>query len=136
MPPSRPLPVTLASVFLFGFLTPATSDTLEDVAEWNEVSDYDQPPRPIKITKPKYPKDAYAKKIAGIVEVEILIDASGKVTRARVLKSIPSLDPAALDTVEQWRFRPATKNGRSVATIARAPIIFAIDPARTAAPRR
>ena len=90
------------------------------------VLDYDQPPRPIKITKPQYPQEAFVKKIEGIVEVEILIDASGNVARARVVQSIPALDQAALQTVYQWRFSPAIKNGRPVATVARAPVTFRI----------
>src|SRR6185295_9574434 len=86
------------------------------------VLDYDQPPRPIKITKPQYPQEAFVKKIEGTVEVEILIDAGGNVARARVVQSIPALDQAALQTVYQWRFSPAVKNGHPVATIARAPV--------------
>ena len=90
------------------------------------VLDYDQPPRPIKITKPQYPQEAFVKKIEGTVEVEILIDAGGNVARARVVQSIPALDQAALQTVYQWRFSPAIKNGHPVATIARAPVQFRI----------
>src|SRR4029079_2664468 len=90
------------------------------------VMDYDQPPRPIKITKPQYPQEAFVKKIEGTVEVEILIDAGGNVARARVVQSIPALDQAALQTVYQWRFSPAVKNGHPVATIARAPVQFRI----------
>jgi TonB family protein len=136
MPPSRALPITLASVFVFGFLTPAATDALKDFPKRDELPDYDQPPRPIKIVKPKYPKDALAKKIHGVVEVEILIDASGLVARARVVKSVPGLDEAALDTVERWRFYPATKKGRPVATVARAPVIFEIDAPAAPAPQR
>jgi protein TonB len=90
------------------------------------VLDYDQPPRPIKITKPQYPQEAFVKKIEGTVEVEILIDSGGNVARARVVQSIPALDQAALQTVYQWRFSPAIKNGHPVSTIARAPVQFRI----------
>jgi periplasmic protein TonB len=90
------------------------------------VLDYDQPPRPIKITKPQYPQEAFVKKIEGTVTVEILIDAGGNVARARVVQSIPALDQAALQTVYQWRFSPAIKNGHPVATIAHAPVMFRI----------
>jgi TonB family protein len=58
------------------------------------------------------------------VEIEILIDADGNVTRARVIQSIPALDQAALQTVYRWRFTPAIKNGHPVATIARTPVMF------------
>ena len=90
------------------------------------VMDYDQGPRPIKITQPKYPPEAFVKKIEGTVEVEILIDSTGRVAKARVVKSIPALDKAALDTVYQWVFMPAVKHGRPVATVASAPVTFRI----------
>jgi len=90
------------------------------------VMDYDQGPRPIKITQPKYPPEAFVKKIEGTVEVEILIDSQGRVAKARVVRSIPALDAAALQTVQQWVFSPAIKNGHPVATVASAPVTFRI----------
>jgi protein TonB len=90
------------------------------------VLDYDAPPRPIKITKPQYPQEAFVKKVEGVVTVEILIDSTGRVVRARVIQSIPMLDAAALQTVYQWLFQPAVKNGRPVPTIAHAPVTFRI----------
>ena len=66
------------------------------------------------------------KKIEGTVEVEILIDSTGRVAKARVVRSIPALDAAALQTVMQWVFSPAIKNGRPVATVASAPVTFRI----------
>jgi protein TonB len=90
------------------------------------VLDYDQPPRPIKITRPQYPQEAFIKKIEGIVELEIVIDATGRVIHARVIKSIPLLDQAAIQTVYQWQFAPAVKKGRPVATRAHAPVTFRI----------
>jgi periplasmic protein TonB len=90
------------------------------------VLDYDQPPRPIKMPRPVYPQEAFVKKIEGTVLVEILIDASGNVIRASIVQSIPALDQAALQSVYQWRFSPAMKKGRPVATIAQAPVSFRI----------
>lgn len=90
------------------------------------VMDYDQPPKPIKITRPQYPQEAFVKKVEGTVIVEILIDANGRVVRARIIKSIPLLDASALQTVYQWVFSPAIKGGRPVATIAHAPVQFRI----------
>jgi protein TonB len=90
------------------------------------VLDYDSPPRPIKITRPQYPQEAFIKKVEGTVLVEILIDSQGRVARARVLQSIPLLDAAAIQTVYQWVFQPAVKHGRPVPTIAQAPVAFRI----------
>jgi protein TonB len=90
------------------------------------VMDYDSPPRPIKITRPQYPQEAFVKKVEGTVTVEILIDSTGRVVRARVIQSVPMLDAAALQTVYQWIFQPAIKHGRPVPTIAHAPVAFRI----------
>jgi protein TonB len=90
------------------------------------VMDYDSPPRPVKLTKPVYPQEAFVKKIEGQVTVEILIDSSGRVVRARVIQSVPMLDAAAIQCVYQWIFQPAVKRGRPVPTIAQAPVTFRI----------
>jgi periplasmic protein TonB len=90
------------------------------------VMDYDQAPRPIKITRPQYPQEAFIKKIEGTVIVEILIDIQGRVVRARVIQSVPLLDAAAVQTVYQWVFSPAVKHGRPVPTLAHAPVAFRI----------
>jgi len=86
----------------------------------------DRPPSPTKLSKPRYPQDAFVKRIEGTVELEILIDAQGRVVEARVTKSIPLLDAAAIETVYGWRFAPAIKNGLPVAALARAPVTFRI----------
>lgn len=90
------------------------------------VQDYDREPRLIRQVKPQYPQEAFVKKIEGTVQLEILIDKSGRVAGARVIKSIPLLDAAAVKTVRQWLFTPAIKDGRPVATRAYAPVTFRI----------
>lgn len=90
------------------------------------VLDYDQPPRLLKQTRPVYPQEAFIKKIEGIVMLEILIGVDGRVGRTKVLRSIPQLDAAAVQTVRQWVFSPAIKGGRPVPTIANAPVSFRI----------
>ena len=90
------------------------------------VLDYDSPPRPVHITRPLYPRDAFDNEIEGVVVVELLIDASGRVARGRVIQSIPKLDEAALECVRSWTFTPARKDGRAVPTIAHAPVQFRI----------
>lgn len=100
--------------------------TSMEVADLPPVMDYDAPPRPIKITRPRYPVEAFDKKIEGTVLVEILIGSTGRVVSARVIQSVPLLDEAAATTACQWIFEPAVKDGRQVPTIAHAPIAFRI----------
>lgn len=90
------------------------------------VLDYDQPPRLLRQTKPRYPQDAFVKKVEGTVLVEFVIDATGRVASVRILRSMPLLDAAAMEAVRQWVFSPAVKHGRPVATVARAPVAFRI----------
>jgi protein TonB len=90
------------------------------------VFDYDQAPRLLKQTKPQYPQEAFIKKIEGEVVLEIVIGVDGRVTRVRVLRSIPLLDRAAAECVRQWVFSPAIKRGRPVPTVATAPVLFRI----------
>ena len=47
----------------------------------------------------------------GVVILEVLIDEAGFVTDARVLRSIPLLDEAALEAVLQWRYTPTYVDG-------------------------
>jgi TonB family protein len=90
------------------------------------VKDYDRGPRLVVQTRPMYPQAAFVQKIEGEVLLELLIDDTGRVARARVLQSIPQLDAAALRCVEAWRFEPARRAGRAVAVIAHAPVSFRI----------
>ena len=90
------------------------------------VLDYDLPPRIVRQTRPRYPQEAFVKKVEGTVVVEFVIDAAGRVVSARVLLSIPLLDAAALEAVREWVFMPALKHGVPVATLARAPVGFRI----------
>jgi protein TonB len=68
-------------------------------------------PRKIKDVQPVYPAIAQSARVSGIVIVEATIGADGRVVDARVLRSIPLLDLAALDAVRQWEFTPTLLNG-------------------------
>jgi TonB family protein len=90
------------------------------------TADFDRGPRLVHKTRPVYPHDAFVGKIQGEVLLEILIDSTGRVARARVLQSIPQLDAAAIRCVNEWSFEPALRQGRPVAIIAHAPVRFSI----------
>ena len=64
---------------------------------------------------PTYPEAARKARMEGVVILEAIITANGTVEEVRVLKSVnPLLDASAVRAVQQWRYRPATLNGRAV----------------------
>jgi TonB family protein len=69
------------------------------------------PPQKIKNVAPVTPPEALRAGIRGVVILEIVIDVSGKVSKASVLRSLPMLDQAALDCVRQWEYTPTLVNG-------------------------
>jgi len=71
-------------------------------------------PQPVKVkdVAPVMPEVARQAHIQGIVILEITIDTQGRVSNARVLRSIPLLDQAALDAARQWEFTPTYVDGQ------------------------
>lgn len=70
-----------------------------------------RPPVRIKEVPPIYPAIAKSAQVQGDVVIEATIDEGGKVADARVVKSVPMLDQAALDAVKQWQYQPSLLNG-------------------------
>jgi protein TonB len=72
-------------------------------------------PQLINRVEPGYPEAARKARMEGVVILEAIITANGNVEEVKVLKSVnPLLDAAATRAVQQWRYRPATLNGRAV----------------------
>jgi TonB family protein len=85
-----------------------------------------EPPRKVKDVRPIYPSGAMALRALGTVVIEAIVGADGKVHEAKVLHSIPELDRAALDAVQQWEFAPARLNGAAVAVIVTVLVKFSL----------
>jgi TonB family protein len=71
-----------------------------------------EPPKRLDV--PQYPIEAQAAGIQGVVLVEVVINETGIVTDAKVARSIPMLDEAALRAVRQWKFDPTIVSGQPV----------------------
>ena len=69
-------------------------------------------PFPLATVEPPYPPQAGS---PGVVIVEVLVSETGVVDNARVVRSAPPFDAAALDAAGRWRFRPARSSGHAVA---------------------
>ena len=69
-------------------------------------------PEVLHRVEPVYPKDAVAARVEGVVVVEATVDEQGNVIAVKVLRSIGSLDQAAIDAVSQWRYSPLRVNNQ------------------------
>jgi protein TonB len=86
----------------------------------------DSPPRPLTRAEIHYPRRAKAREIEGYVVMSILIDTSGRVTRAKVIEADPAgvFENEALRNIEKWIFEPASYDGQPVKTWANQTIRF------------
>ena len=84
-------------------------------------------PRKVRDIIPIYPAMARTAHVQGVVILEAVIDSNGRVESARVLRSIPLLDEAALAAVRQWRFEPARLNGQPVPVVMTVTVNFALE---------
>ena len=80
-----------------------------------------------------YTEEARKERISGIVILEALVDKTGVVKDAIVLKGLPhGLSESALDAIKQWQFQPGTLNGEPVDVIFNLTVNFKIDAPKAA----
>ena len=83
-------------------------------------------PTKVRDVRPLYPFEAQSARISGVVIIEATIDTDGHVYDAKVLRSIPMLDQAALDAVRQWEFTPTLLEGMPVPVIMTVTVNFTL----------
>ena len=87
----------------------------------------DEAPAALSMPRPRFPKQALRDGIRGRVVLRALITERGTVEVLRVLRSVPGLDAEAIRVVEsEWRFRPAQRNGRPVASLSNLVVRFSL----------
>ena len=83
-------------------------------------------PQKIREVAPIYPPIAQTARVQGIVIIEATIGPDGQVVNARVLRSVPLLDEAALEAVRQWQYTPTLLNGVPVPVIMTVTVQFTL----------
>ena len=83
-------------------------------------------PGKIRHVPPVYPAIAQQARVEGIVIIEAVIGVDGRVQQARILRSKPLLDDAALTAVRQWTFTPTLLNGVPVPVIMTVTVNFTL----------
>jgi protein TonB len=74
---------------------------------------------------PEYPRSLKQAGVEGMVEVEFVVDESGRVRDARVVRaSAPEFAAPTLAAVAHWRFEPGLRQGVPVNFRMRVPVVF------------
>ncbi len=77
---------------------------------------------------PEYPESIKDLGIEGRVNIQVTINALGKVVQVKLLRSLhPELDKVALTAAWKLEFAPATVNGKPVKTTITVPFTFVLD---------
>ena len=92
---------------------PAVLDPPEPVRPGGAI----KPPTRIKNVAPIYPNIARINRVQGMVMIDAIIGVDGRVENARVIRSTPLLDEAALEAVRAWEYSPTLLNGRPTPVI-------------------
>jgi periplasmic protein TonB len=77
--------------------------------------------------QPVYPPLARQTRIAGTVRLHAIISKSGSVESLEVLSGHPLLVRAAMDAVQQWKYKPTLLNGEPVEVDTTIDVIFSLN---------
>ncbi len=73
-----------------------------------------KPVQLVSSVQPVYPQMARSQRVSGDVKIDALIDENGRVTGMKVVSGPVLLHQAAMDALRQWKYRPATLDGKAV----------------------
>ena len=89
------------------------------------MSQLDQIPVPRFQARPAYPSALNKAGVTGEATVGFIVDREGAVREAHVVKAThPEFGVAAVEAVNQWKFKPGQKSGVAVNTRMQVPIVF------------
>jgi TonB family protein len=76
-------------------------------------------PEILRRPEPEYTAAARAKRVEGVVSLAVVVNAEGVPENIKIVRSLNAdLDACAVRAVEQWRFKPAKKDGIPVSVSA------------------
>lgn len=85
------------------------------------------PPEKLHSPQPRYTEEARKARVQGVVILQAIVDALGNVTSVEVVKGLPEgLEESAVQTVMQWKYKPALHNGEPVPVYMNLTITFSL----------
>ena len=80
----------------------------------------------VKRVSPEYPLQARLGRIQGAVFLHVIISKTGDVATVDLISGHPSLAPAAIKAVKQWKYKPYLLDGKPVEVDAQVQVNFAL----------
>lgn len=75
-----------------------------------------KPPKPVNTPDPNYSEVAKHLQFEGTMVLSAIIDVTGKVRQVRIVRPVGyGLDEKGIEAVQNWKFKPATHDGKPVA---------------------
>jgi len=82
-------------------------------------------PTVIKRVEPRYTDEARQARVVGMVILQAVIQTNGTAAILKVVKPLPlGLTESALEAIQQWRFRPAVRNGKELPVSTNIEVVF------------
>jgi len=82
-------------------------------------------PKLIDYPQPEFPEEERKTKHEGVVVLEVIVGADGRVKDLQVTRSLSaSFDEKAMEAVKTWRFEPSMKDGRPVPVVVNVNVNF------------
>ena len=84
-------------------------------------------PTVIKRVEPRYTDEAREERLVGTVILQTVIQTNGTADIVKVVKPLPfGLTESALEALQEWRFKPAVRNGKEIPVAANIEVAFNI----------
>lgn len=84
-----------------------------------------KPPKSIYAPAPDYPPSAVRDGVRGTVTVQLTVPTDGVPKDITVVKGVRSdIDQKAVEAVREWRFAPATKDGKPISLTVNVHVTF------------
>jgi protein TonB len=91
------------------------------------LADLDRVPEPVFQPAPVFPPHLRREIAQARVDVEFIVNSSGKVLDPRIVyATVSGFEDAAINGVKRWQFRAGMKGGKRVNTRMRVPIVFRV----------
>ncbi len=101
----------------------------ESTAPYYDIKDTDTKPVPLHPrATPQYPHELKMRNISGEAVISFVVTANGRTKQVKAVKAThPGFADSAVACIEQWRFKPATKDGKPVNCRMMIPMVFSLD---------